>query len=119
MKYIFQLGLILAVSFAGELLAALIPAPVPAGVYGMVIMFLLLHFRVIAFEKISSTGEFMKTALVVTLIPSAVGIMAAWDVLRPILLGAALLTVASSIITFACAGLTAQALEKAKRRRGA
>ena len=119
MKYIFQLGLIIAVSFVGEILSALIPAPVPAGVYGMVIMFLLLHFRIIEFEKIGPTGTFLKNALVVTLIPSAVGVMTAWDVLHPILLGAALLTVASSISTFACSGLTAQAIEKAKRRRGA
>ena len=43
--------------------------------------------------------------------------MAAWDVLGPILIPAILIILASSIAVFACAGLTAQAIVRAKERR--
>ena len=39
MKYILQLGIILAISFAGEVLNRVIPLPVPASIYGMGILF--------------------------------------------------------------------------------
>ena len=117
MKYIQQIGIILAISFVGEILNALIPLPIPASVYGMVILFLLLQFKVIAFERVREGGLFIKNNLVLALIPSAVGVMAAWDVLGPILIPAILIILASSIAVFACAGLTAQAIVRAKERR--
>ncbi len=39
MKYIRQLGIILLVSFLGELLHYLLPLPVPASIYGIVLLF--------------------------------------------------------------------------------
>ena len=47
MKYIKQFILILAISFAGELRKYLLPLPVPASIYGMVLMFLALLTGVI------------------------------------------------------------------------
>ena len=39
MKYLHQFLLILAISFMGELLKEVLPFPVPASIYGMVILF--------------------------------------------------------------------------------
>ena len=117
MKYIYQFGIILAVSFVGEILNALIPLPVPASIYGLVLMFLLLESRLVHFEKVRECSLFLKNSLVVTLIPSAVGVMAAWDVLGPILLPALLIIVSTNILVFAAAGHTAQAIVRLRRRR--
>ena len=38
MKYVKQFAMILLVSFAGELLNYLLPLPVPASIYGLVLM---------------------------------------------------------------------------------
>ena len=40
MKYVKQFGIILLISFAGEALNYLLPLPVPASIYGLVLMFL-------------------------------------------------------------------------------
>ena len=48
MSYLFQFGMILAISFVGELLHALLPLPVPASIYGILILFALLYFKVIS-----------------------------------------------------------------------
>lgn len=42
MKYLRQFMIILLVSFWGELLKYVIPLPVPASIYGLVILFILL-----------------------------------------------------------------------------
>lgn len=117
MKLIYQFGIILAVSFVGEILNALIPLPVPASIYGLVLMFLLLETRIVQFEKICECSLFLKNSLVVTLTPSAVGVMAAWDVLGPILLPAVLIIVSTNILIFAVAGHTAQAIVRIRRRK--
>ena len=51
MKYLRQFLIILAVSFAGELLNLYLPLPVPASIYGMVIMFTCLATGFIPLEK--------------------------------------------------------------------
>ena len=42
MKYIRQLAIILAVTCVGEFLKSILPFPVPASIYGLVLMLLLL-----------------------------------------------------------------------------
>ena len=40
MRYVKQFGIILLISFLGEVLHALLPLPVPASIYGIVLLFL-------------------------------------------------------------------------------
>ena len=117
MIYIRQFAAVLAVSFLGEILNAVIPLPIPASIYGLVLMFLLLESGFVKFEKVEATTVFLKNALVVSLIPSAVGVMAAWDVLRPILLPAILIIVLTNVLVLAVSGHTAQAIVRLRRRR--
>ena len=42
MKYLKQFGIILALSFIGEFLNDLLPLPIPASIYGIILMFLCL-----------------------------------------------------------------------------
>ena len=50
MKYIYQLFIILVVTFVGELLHYFIPIPVPASIYGLIIMLILLCPKVVKLE---------------------------------------------------------------------
>ena len=52
MKYVKQFGIILLISFAGEALNYLLPLPVPASIYGLVLMFLCLQLRVFRLEDV-------------------------------------------------------------------
>ena len=42
MKLLYQFGVILAVTFVGELLYALLPLPIPASIYGLIVMLICL-----------------------------------------------------------------------------
>ena len=59
MKYIKQFGIILAVTFAGEVLKYMIPLPVPASIYGLLLLFLLLTFRLVKLEQVKEAGLFL------------------------------------------------------------
>ena len=47
MHYIRQFGIILLISLVGELLGMVIPLPVPASIYGLVLLFLALQLRLL------------------------------------------------------------------------
>ena len=58
LKTLGQIVIILLVSFAGELLNYCLPLPIPASIYGIVILFCLLEFKVIPLRAVKETGIF-------------------------------------------------------------
>ena len=58
MKYVKQFGIILLISFAGEALNYLLPLPVPASIYGLVLMFLCLQLH-----RITSSSQIMELSV--------------------------------------------------------
>ena len=65
MKYVKQFLIILLISFIGEGLNYLIPAPVPASIYGMVILFVCLCTKIVKLDDVKDTGMFLLKPLVV------------------------------------------------------
>ena len=90
MKYVFQFSRILAFCLAGELLHALLPLPVPASIYGLLLLLLALKLGFVKLDQIRETGHFLTGIFLVLFIPATVGIIDSLDVLRgawlPILL---------------------------------
>ena len=58
MKIAKELSLILGISTVGEILNQVLPLPVPAGVYGLFLMLLLLSSGVIKLEDVEVTFNF-------------------------------------------------------------
>ena len=117
MKYIKQFILILAISFAGELLKYLLPLPVPASIYGMVLMFLALLTGVIKLEHVRETGKFLIEIMPLMFIPAGVGLMSSWSTLKPLLLPVAVITVVKIITVMVASGHTAQFILKREEKR--
>ncbi|GHU59613.1 antiholin-like protein LrgA [Clostridia bacterium] len=117
MKYIWQSLIIIAISCAGELMKFLLPLPIPAGVYGMVLLFALLMLRVIKLHQIRRTAMFLIEIMPLLFVPAGVGLMtSAHNIER--MLGAVLLAVtAVTALVYAAAGLTAQRIIQHGKRR--
>ena len=75
MKYFRQFFLILAVSFLGEILHMVLPLPVPASIYGLVLMLLALVTGIIKIEQVKDTAVFLIEIMPVMFIPAAVGLL--------------------------------------------
>lgn len=56
MKYIREFGIIIVISLIGELLNYLIPLPIPSSIYGLVIMFLCLHFKIVKIADVKDSS---------------------------------------------------------------
>ena len=75
MKILRQFGLILAITFAGEVLKALLPLPIPASIYGMVIMLVGLVSGLLRLEDVQDVGDFLIEIMPILFVPAAVGLM--------------------------------------------
>ena len=91
MKYLFQFLRILVFCLLGELLHFLLPLPIPASIYGLVLLLLALKTGVVKLEQVKQTGNFLTAIFPLLFIPGAAGVMELWDILGklwlPILLG--------------------------------
>ena len=112
MKYIKQFGIILFLSFLGEILHEILPLPVPAGIYGIIILFLCLELKVISVSKIKETSRFLIEIMPVMFIPAAVGLMESWQIIQGAWLPYVVITLLSTVIVMAVAGRTVQAVMK-------
>ena len=110
MKTLGQIVIILLVSFAGELLNYCLPLPIPASIYGIVILFCLLEFKVIHLRAVKETGDFLVSIMQLIFIPAAVGLLDAWVDLRPVLLPVAVITVVTTVVVMAVTGRVTQCL---------
>ena len=82
MNYIFQLALIFGVSFVGEVLNVLLPFPIPASVYGLIILFLLLCTKIVKVEQIETVSGFMISIMPIFFIEPTVGIMNSYGLVK-------------------------------------
>ncbi len=117
MTYIFQFCTILIVCFIGEILYALIPLPIPANIYGLVIMLLCLAFKIIKLEKIEKTADFLLNIMPLMFISAAVSLITVWAELKNILIPVILIVIASTVIVMAVTGKTAEFIIKHDRRK--
>ncbi len=117
MKYLRQLLLILSISFAGEVLKYFLPFPIPASIYGMVILFIGLLTGRIRLEAVKETGKFLIEIMPVMFIPAGVGLMASWGTLKPVLVPVSIITVAVLVIVMAVTGRISQRLIRRERRK--
>ena len=58
MKYLLQFCRILVVAFVSEIIHEWVPLPIPASIYGVVILFLLLETGLLKLESIKETANF-------------------------------------------------------------
>ena len=86
MKYLLQFGIIMAVSFAGELFHDFLPLPVPASIYGILILFSLLRFKILHVAQIKETAMFLISIMAFLFLPAAVGLVVAWPVMKSAIL---------------------------------
>lgn len=116
MKYLKQFLIILTISFAGEILHQLLPLPVPAGIYGILLLFALLKTGILPLASVRETACFLVEIMPVMFIPAAVGIMDSWGIIAPSWLEYLTMTVVSTVIVMAVSGLVTQAVLRVRSR---
>ena len=114
MKYLKQFLIIMLVSCIGEILNHFIPLPIPASIYGLVLMLILLISKVLPLDAVKETAEFLINIMPVMFIPAAVGLIAFWEQLQPIVIPVIVITVVSTILVILSTGKITDLVLKGK-----
>ena len=118
MKFIKQFGIILAISFIGEIMNYLIPLPVPASIYGLVLMLALLMTGALKLDAVEDAGKFMIEIMPVMFIPAGVGLLNAWGVLKPVWIPISVITVVTTVLVMAVtAKVTQTVIHNSKKKK--
>lgn len=83
MRFLRQFMIILLLSFLGEVLKMSIPLPIPASVYGLVLMLICLMTGILKTGQVRDAAFFLIEIMPVMFIPAAAGLIDSWVVLRP------------------------------------
>ena len=108
MKYIFQFARITAFCLAGEVLAAVLSLPLPASVYGLLLLAAALKFGVLKLDQVRETGLFLTGIFPLLFVPAAAGVMELGSQLMNLLLPAVLAIVPITALVMAVTGMVAQ-----------
>lgn len=108
MKFLRQFMIILLLSFLGEVLKMFIPLPIPASVYGLVLMLVCLMTGVLKTSQVKDAAFFLIEIMPVMFIPAAAGLIDSWKVLQPLLLPILVITVVITVFVMVIAGKVAQ-----------
>jgi holin-like protein len=100
MRFIKQLGIILAFAFAGELIVRLIPGRLPAIVVGMVLMLIALGLKLLKPEHIKECADFLGGIMAFFFAPLSVTILKNYKMILPVLAPIIFIVVVCTFITF-------------------
>lgn len=110
MKWLKEFLIILAVTLLGELLRYIIPLSIPAGIYGLLLMFAGLCTKIIPLEKVEHAADFLVEVMPVFLVPAGVALMTKWLELKSMVLPVLLSVFVITIIVMAVTGIVTQKL---------
>lgn len=116
MKYLSQFLILLGFTVAGEALQRLIPLPIPAAVYGLVLLFAALCAGLVKLDRVKAVSDFLISLLPLLFVSGVVGLAEQWELIAPELFPVLLLIVSSTVLVFGISGGITQCLAKKEER---
>lgn len=119
MKILKQSAIIAAVCAAAELIKYLLPLPIPASVYGLLLMLAALLTGGIRPEQIETTADFLITIMPVLFVAPTIALVARLDRLASLAVPLLLVATIGTVLVIGLSGKAAQAVGKqeGKNRR--
>lgn len=114
MRYVKQFAIIVIISFMGEILNRVIPAPIPASIYGLLLMFCALRFKIFPVSKVKETSAFMIEVMPIMFVTPSVSIILAVDTIKEYWWQITIISIVTTLAVFAVTGIVTQALMKTK-----
>lgn len=110
MKYLHEAVIIAAITFAAEIIKFLLPLPVPASIYGLILLFLLLKSGVLKLEQIEHVGGLLLELMPLLLVPASVSFLTVLDMIQRMLLPVLIMGFVGTVVVMIVTGMISQAL---------
>ena len=107
----------MAFAFAGELLHHFIPLPIPASIYGIVLLYIALELKLVKVKDIKETSSFLISIMPIMFLPPAVGIVQSWSLIKGLRLPCAVVIIVSTVVVMAVSGRVTQWLVRKGGRK--
>lgn len=111
MKYFKQAFVIIVITLFAEVLSYLLPLPIPASIYGMIILFICLMTGWIRLDQVENVGEWLIVVMPAMFVVPGAGFITSWSSLQPHLLSWTVIITVTTILVMAVAGFIAQYLQ--------
>lgn len=114
MAYLKQFCVIILFSFLGELCHLFIPWPIPASIYGIVLLFAALALRLVPEKAVEPVGSGLVSLLPLLFVAPTVGLLDYWSLIAPKVFQILAIVVVSTGVVFFVSGKVTQLLMKGK-----
>ena len=119
MHYLKQFTVIIAISAVSELLAIFIPLAIPASIYGMSLLFLLLMTGVLKLKQVESAANLLLGIMPALFVVSGAGLITSYGQISEHFFGWVAVNIGSTIVILATTGLLAQGMIRRKKAKEA
>ncbi len=116
MKYIKQICIILGICLIAELLEYLIPLPIAASIYGLLLMLTALITKTIPLKEVEGVADFLTENMTIMFIPATVGIMACVDDMKKMLVPLVVISAVSTFLIMSVSGWVSQMIIRRKNQ---
>lgn len=116
MKYFSQIVYIVLFSLAGELLQALIPLPIPAAIYGLLLMLIALVTGILKIEQVQETSDFLISIMPILYVPICVRVLEYWGIISENAAAIFIISIVSTVIVFGISGRITQRIMRKKHK---
>ncbi len=116
-KYIKQICIILVICLIAEFMEYLIPLPIAASMYGLVLMLIALSTKIIPLKSVENVSDFLTDNLSIMFIPPTVGIMASVEEIKEMFVPLVVISVVSTLLIMTVTGRVAQAIIRRKGKQ--
>lgn len=117
MKFLRQFLLIILFSLIGELLHALIPLPIPASIYGLVLLFAALMTGLVKLSHVKETAKFLIEIMPIMFVPAGVGLMESWGEFQAMLVPILVILIVSTVLVMGVSGQVTQTVIRMQKKR--
>lgn len=114
-KYIKQICIILLICLIAEVMEYLIPLPIAASIYGLVLMLIALSTKIIPLKEVEGVSDFLTDNLAVMFIPPTVGIMASVEEMKQMFVPLVVISVVTTLLIMTVTGWVTQAIIRRKK----
>ena len=88
----------------------MLPLPVPASVYGLLLLLAALNFRIVRLEDVNEVGSYLTGIFPLLFVPAAAGVMELWVEMGQMLIPILIAVIPVTVLVMVSAGKTTQVL---------
>lgn len=114
MKYIPQILYILLFSLLGELLQAVVPLPIPAAIYGLVLLLISLATGLVKEKQVADISAFLISTMPILFVAPVAKLLQYWDLISPNVAAICIIVAVSTLVVFAVGGLVTKWCQRKK-----